>query len=128
MIDHFSIKVSDIEKSKLFYRKTLGALGYVPIIDKLKSASFRVKDGFGICLDPGGDFWISEGTPASPRVHFAFGAASRANVDAFYASGMAAGGIENGAPGLRTQYHPAYYAAFLLDPDGYNIEAVCHTA
>ncbi len=64
----------------------------------------------------------------TPRVHFAFNAASRMDVDAFFAAGLAAGGIENGASGLRPQYHPNYYAAFVLDPDGYNIEAVCHAA
>ena len=64
----------------------------------------------------------------TPRVHFAFNAASRLDVDAFFAASLADGGIDNGAPGLRPQYHPNYYAAFVLDPDGYNIEAVCHVA
>ena len=126
MIDHMGITVSDIGKSKEFYRQTLGALGYVLCINNPDVAGFGVKEGHGRSTDPGGDFWISEGAPMTPRIHFAFSAASRADVDAFFALGLAAGGIDNGAPGLRAQYHPDYYAAFLLDPDGYNIEAVCH--
>ena len=126
MIDHIGITVSDIEKSKAFYARTLGALGYVLSKNSPNSASFGVREGHGKSADPGGDFWLSEGTPMTPRVHFAFNAASRADVDAFFAAGLAAAGAENGAPGIRAQYHPHYYAAFVLDPDGYNIEAVCH--
>jgi len=126
MIDHFGITVSDIEKSKKFYLKTLGALGYVLVMSKPKSAGFGVRYGHGKSFDPGGDFWLTEGAPMNPRVHFAFSAASQTIVDTFYAEGKIAGGIENGAPSLRPQYHPNYYATFLLDPDGYNIEAVCH--
>lgn len=128
MIDHIGITVANIEKSKVFYLKTLGVLGYVLIRSNAKSVSFGVRSGYGISSDPGGDFWLSKGAPTSPRLHFAFSAASRTDVDAFFAAGMGVGGIGNGAPGLRLQYHPNYYAAFLLDPDGYNIEAVCHLA
>jgi len=127
MIDHMGITVSDIDKSKLFYASTLRTLGYVLCKDMPGSASFGVPEGYGKSTDPAGDFWISEGTPTAPRIHFAFAAASRAEVDAFLAAGVAAGGIDNGAPGLRARYHPNYYAAFVLDPDGYNIEAVCHS-
>ncbi len=126
MIDHMGITVSDIEKSKAFYSKTLAALGYVLCKNGPDAIGFGVREGHGKSADPGGDFWLSEGTPMTPRVHIAFNAASRADVDAFFAAGLAAGGIDNGAPKLRTNYHPHYYAAFLLDPDGYNIEAVCH--
>ena len=126
MIDHMGITVSDIEKSKAFYSKALGALGYVLCKNSPNAISFGVREGHGKSADPGGDFWLSEGTPMTPRVHFAFNAASRTDVDAFFAAGLAADGIENGAPKLRARYHPHYYAAFLLDPDGYNIEAVCH--
>ena len=91
------------------------------------AVSFGVREGHGKSTDPGGDFWLSKNTPMEPRAHFAFNSASRHDVDAFFAAGIAAGGTKNGAPGLRTDYHPHYYAAFVLDPDGYNIEAVCHT-
>ena len=88
---------------------------------------FGVAAGFGRSLDPGGDFWISAGPVLTPRPHVAFSAASRQAVDAFYEAAIAAGGISNGGPGLRPVYHADYYAAFVLDPDGYNIEAVCHS-
>ena len=78
--------------------------------------------------DPGGEFWIHQGTPSTPRVHVAFRARNRAEVDAFHRAALAAGGRDNGGPGLRPQYHPHYYGAFILDPDGYNVEAVCHHA
>jgi len=72
------------------------------------------------------DFWISEGTPQTPHIHIAFRAKTRADVDAFYKAAIAAGGRDNGAPGPRPHYHANYYGAFVLDPDGHNIEAVCH--
>ncbi len=126
MIDHMGITVSDIEKSKAFYSRALGALGYVLCKNDPRAVSFGIREGHGRSTDPGGDFWLSVGSLMTPRVHFAFNAASRADVDAFFAAAMAAEGVENGAPGLRAHYHPHYYAAFVLDPDGYNIEAVCH--
>ena len=126
MIDHMGITVSDVEKSKAFYSKALGELGYVLLKNSPSAVSFGVREGHGRSADPGGDLWLSEGTPMTPRIHFAFNAASRTNVDAFFAAALAADGIEIGAPGLRAHYHPNYYAAFVLDPDGYNIEAVCH--
>ena len=122
MIDHMGIAVSDIGKSKAFYLQALGALGYVLCKNSPSAASFGVAEGHGKSADPGGDFWISEGPP----IHVAFSAASRADVEVFFAAGLAIGAIENGVLGLRTQYHPNYYAAFVLDPDGNNIEAVCH--
>ena len=82
--------------------------------------------GHGKSMDPGGDFWISSGIPQTPRTHIAFNAASRKIVENFYKSALSAGGTDNGRPGIRSQYHESYYAAFILDPDGYNIEAVCH--
>ncbi len=128
MIDHVGITVNNIKKSKEFYSKALEPLGYVLCKNSPRAVSFGVPEGHGKSADPGGDFWLSEGTPMTPRVHFAFNAASRLDVDAFFAASLAAGGIENGAPALRPHYHPNYYAAFVLDPDGYNIEAVCHAA
>ena len=127
MIDHMGITVSDIKRSRAFYSKVLEVLGYVPITDKPTSISFGVKDGYGKSTDPSGDFWLSEGVPMVPRVHFAFSAASQNTVDAFFTAGITSGGTDNGSPGIRSKYHLNYYAAFLLDPDGYNIEAVCHS-
>ena len=80
--------------------------------------------GLGVAPKP--DFWLGEGAPHVPPVHFAFRAASRAQADAFYRAAMAAGGRDNGPPGLRPRYHANYYGAFVFDPDGNNIEAVCH--
>jgi len=117
MIDHIGIRVSDYQRAKDFYGKALQPLGYGLFMEGNSGAGFR-KD-----MIP--DFWVKLGTPA-PSVHIAFSAADRASVDAFHKSALAAGGRDNGAPGLRPQYHPTYYGAFVLDPDGYNIEAVCH--
>jgi catechol 2,3-dioxygenase-like lactoylglutathione lyase family enzyme len=77
-------------------------------------------------MAPKAEFWISQGTPNTPRLHIAFRASNRAAVDAFYQAAIAAGGKDNGAPGPRPHYHANYYGAFVLDPDGHNIEAVCH--
>jgi catechol 2,3-dioxygenase-like lactoylglutathione lyase family enzyme len=119
MIDHTGITVSDFERSKAFYEKALAPLGY-QLIMLLPGAGA----GFGIPPKP--DFWISPGVPQVPPVHIAFRADTRAEADAFYQAALAAGGRDNGAPGLRPHYHPSYYGAFVLDPDGNNIEAVCH--
>ncbi len=82
--------------------------------------------GYGVPPKP--DFWITEGAPNTPHVHIAFSADTHAMVDAFYEAAIAAGGEDHGAPGLRPKYHPNYYGAFVLDPDGINVEAVCHKA
>jgi catechol 2,3-dioxygenase-like lactoylglutathione lyase family enzyme len=81
---------------------------------------------YGLGADAKPDFWITAGGPTSPRVHVAFVAKDRATVDAFHRAALAAGGTDHGAPGLREHYHPGYYGAFVLDPDGHNVEAVCH--
>jgi len=128
MLDHTGINVSDMVKSRAFYTAALAPLGYSIREDFGEAAGFGVAEGYGKALDPGGDFWISAGPLNTPRPHFAFSAQSRAVVDAFFAAAIAAGGTSNGGPGVRTIYHPDYYAAFVLDPDGYNIEAVCHRA
>jgi catechol 2,3-dioxygenase-like lactoylglutathione lyase family enzyme len=119
MIDHSGVSVSDVAKSKAFYRSALAPLGYTLLME------WEVFAGFGVAPKP--DFWIGQGKPNVPPIHIAFRAESRAQVDAFYRAAMAAGGTDNGAPGPRPQYHPHYYGAFVLDPDGHNIEAVCHT-
>ncbi len=128
MLDHTGITVSDFARSKEFYAAALAPLGYRILKEKADAAGFGVVDGHGASLghDPGGDFWIAQGEPITPRVHIAFNAASRAVVDAFHKAALAAGGKDNGAPGLRPHYHPSYYAAFVLDPDGHRLEAVCH--
>lgn len=128
MLDHTGINVGDIERSKAFYRAALAPLGFRITKDFGAACGFGVADGYGKSPDPGGDFWIAQGEPQVPRVHVAFSAASRAAVDAFHKAALAAGGKDNGAPGLRPRYHPNYYGAFVFDPDGYNIEAVCHAA
>ena len=117
MIDHTGLYVSSIAKSKAFYAAALAPLGYTLLMEFEESA------GFGVAPKP--DFWIGEGAPNVPPVHIAFRAATRAEVDEFHRAALAAGGRDNGAPGERP-YHPGYYAAFVLDPDGNNIEAVHH--
>ena len=104
--------------AKAFYRAALAPLGYGVLMECEQFA------GFGVAPKP--DFWIGQGAPNEPRVHVAFRADTRADVDAFYRAAMAAGGRDNGPPGLRPHYHDNYYGAFVLDPDGHNIEAVCH--
>ena len=118
MLDHVTIGVSDIGRSKAFYDAALGSLG----LGRLPMEGLAA--GYG----EGGKwfFWLSLKTAAISGVHIAFTAADRGAVDRFYAAAIAAGGQDNGGPGLRPQYHPNYYGAFVLDPDGHNIEAVCH--
>ena len=128
MLDHTGINVSDFERSKAFYRAALAPLRYQIVKERPSAAGFGVVQGHGKSMDPAGDFWIHHGEPQQPRVHIAFNAESRAAVDAFFERALAAGGKSNGAPGLRPQYHANYYGAFILDPDGHNIEAVCHKA
>jgi catechol 2,3-dioxygenase-like lactoylglutathione lyase family enzyme len=118
MIDHTGVSVSDVARAKAFYRAALAPLGYAMLMD------FEQFAGFGVAPKP--DFWIGHGVPNGPRVHVAFRADSRAIVDAFYKAAIAAGGRDNGPPGPRPHYHDNYYGAFVLDPDGHNIEAVCH--
>lgn len=127
MIDHIGVVVSDFAASKAFYEASLGAIGYALIMELPASVTGHT-DVAGFGEPPKPDFWISRGTPNVPPVHIAFRVASRAHVDAFYQAAMAAGGADNGAPGLRPHYHPDYYGAFVRDPDGHNIEAVCHEA
>jgi catechol 2,3-dioxygenase-like lactoylglutathione lyase family enzyme len=118
MLDHVGVPVSDFERSKRFYAQALSPLGYELIMEPSVSAA-----GFGRRGKP--DFWIGQGDPGQP-FHIAFAAEDRVTVDAFYEAAMAAGGRDNGGPGLRPHYHANYYGAFVLDPDGNNIEAVCH--
>jgi catechol 2,3-dioxygenase-like lactoylglutathione lyase family enzyme len=125
MIDHTGVSVSDYAKSKHFYVAALKPLGY-QLLMELDPADTGGYEGAGFGEPQQPDFWIGKGTPNEPRVHVAFRASSKAVVDAFYSAALAAGGRDNGAPGPRPQYHPGYYGAFVLDPDGHNIEAVFH--
>jgi catechol 2,3-dioxygenase-like lactoylglutathione lyase family enzyme len=125
MIDHIGFPVSDYETSKAFYAKALAPLGYGLVMEVPVNEMDAPAAGFGIGGNP--DFWIGgEGGVGNP-VHVAITARDRAAVDAFHKAALAAGGKDNGAPGLRPHYGPDYYAAFVLDPDGHNIEAVCYT-
>ncbi|KAF3996791.1 VOC family protein [Glaciimonas immobilis] len=125
MIDHTGVVVSDFERSKKFYQSALAAIGY-DLLAKFPAAVIGHTDvaGFGEAGKP--DFWISKGTPNQPSIHVAFRVNDRKLVDEFYSVALLAGGKDNGKPGLRTHFHPKYYGAFVLDPDGHNIQAVCH--
>jgi catechol 2,3-dioxygenase-like lactoylglutathione lyase family enzyme len=127
MIDHTGLSVGDFARAKAFYTAALEPLGY-QLIMELDAATSGSRDFAGFGVPPAIDFWIGFGAANEPRLHVAFRAGSRAQVDAFHAAALAAGGRDNGAPGLRPHYHPNYYGAFVLDPDGHNIEAVCHAA
>lgn len=118
MLDHVGLPVSDFERSKRFYEEALSPLGYELVMQPSVSAA-----GFGRWGKP--DFWISQGEPGH-AIHVAFTADDQATVEAFYEAAITAGGHDNGGPGLRPEYHPNYFGAFVLDPDGNNIEAVCH--
>jgi len=118
MIDHLGLEVRDYLRSKDFYLVALAPLG----IEQLLEFEGRI-GGFGRDGKP--FFWIRQGEPAA-GIHVAFSAPDSDAVDAFYAAALGAGGEDNGEPGLRTHYHPGYYGAYVLDPDGNNVEAVNH--
>ena len=125
MLDHVGLPVADFDRSLAFYTKVLGALGYrllknVDLSDEVGPGGYA---GFGL---ERAQFWIGTGVPFTGRLHVAFAALDRSQVHAFYDAGLAAGGEDNGAPGLRPHYHANYYGAYVLDPDGHNIEAVSH--
>jgi catechol 2,3-dioxygenase-like lactoylglutathione lyase family enzyme len=118
MLDHLAIGVRDLAASRAFYEAALAPLGFTVVYER----SHRV--AFGPTARP--IFFLTEHPPGE-GIHIAFEAPDRERVDAFHAAALAAGGRDNGHPGLRPEYHPHYYGAFVLDPDGYNAEAVCHT-
>ena len=132
MLDHISLRVTDYDRSKRFYQAALASLGYSLALETASGA------GFSQGYIPG--FWVKQGKPGTDSsadaaqlagcggsaIHVAFAAENRAAVDAFHQAAIAAGGRDNGTPRLCLEYHPNYYGAFVLDPDGYNIEAVCH--
>jgi len=119
MLDHIVLNVKDVATSKKFYHEALSPLGYEIVMD------FPEGVGFGIAGKP--DFWISSRKPSHTNLHVAFHCNERNLVNSFYEAAIAAGGRDNGKPGVREMYHPNYYGAFVFDPDGNNIEAVCHT-
>ena len=124
MIAHIGIIVRDIEKSKKFYSAALKPIGYQMIRDYVVTPTRKAASaGFG--EPPRADLWIYHGDPGNVTTHIAFQVNKRALVDAFYQAAIAAGAKDNGKPGPRPQYSANYYGAFVLDPDGYNIEAVC---
>jgi len=123
MLDHIGIHTRDVAKAKAFYTAALAPLGYAVVMEFPDPSGGAAVVGLGADGKP--DFWLSPGEPQGP-LHVAFAALDRRTVNAFHAAALAAGGTDNGAPGLRAQYHPTYYGAFVLDPDGNNIEAVCH--
>jgi catechol 2,3-dioxygenase-like lactoylglutathione lyase family enzyme len=121
MIDHVGLSVSDYERAKAFYAAALAALGYELLMEVTEVGPWA---GFGVAGKP--DFWIGQDGPTTPRLHVAFRARDRAAVRAFYEAAIGAGARDNGAPGLRPEYHSSYYGAFVIDPEGHNLEAVCH--
>ena len=126
MIDHLVIHVSNIENSGQFYDKALKTIGYKNLYDA--PVEFNGRMSLGWEDSNKAELYITESSSTEPKIHLAFRAENRDQVDAFYKAAIAAGGTDNGKPGLRPEYHENYYGAFVLDPDGHNIEAVCHKA
>jgi catechol 2,3-dioxygenase-like lactoylglutathione lyase family enzyme len=127
MIDHVSLPVADMERARAFYDAALAPLGFARLMN-FDADPARAASGYGTDHPW---FWIGGSAaggaaPVSAGSHVAFRAPARAAVDAFHAAALGAGGRDNGAPGLRPNYHPTYYAAFVVDPDGHHVEAVCH--
>lgn len=126
MIDHVGIAVSDAERSRIFYDELLAAIGLQRLmtIAAADNPSGGEAHGYGRNDDP--FFWIGDNEAVGEGTHIAFRVENRAQVHAFHSAGLLAGGRDHGGPGLRPHYGPSYYAAFILDPDGINVEAVCH--
>lgn len=127
MIDHITLLVKDYDRSRDFYIAALAPLGYALITEitreMIPDLPFEKAGGLGADGKP--DLWLRPSASVVPT-HLAFSASRRGLVDAFHAAALAAGAEDNGPPGLRPQYHPNYYGAFVIDPDGYNVEVVCH--
>lgn len=126
MIDHMGISVSDYARSKAFYDAVMPMIGAARCMEVTAEETGGSYEGAGYGVSGKPSFWIGIGGALQGRLHVAFVAPDRASVDAFYAAAMKAGATDNGPPGIRAHYHPNYYGAFVLDPDGHNIEAVCH--
>jgi catechol 2,3-dioxygenase-like lactoylglutathione lyase family enzyme len=125
MIDHIGIGATDFAASRRFYDASLATLGLAALVEVTPEQSGGYH-GIGYGRDGKPCFWLSADGPRGAGIHVAFTASDRAAVDAFHEAALNGGGRDNGRPGLRPYYHPSYYAAFVLDPDGVNVEAVCH--
>ena len=122
MFDHVGLNVADLATSRRFFEQALEPLGYRVVMDFSEYGAV----GFGTDAHKP-EFWVGARDPRGTGTHVAFAAADRATVDGFHSAELAAGGTDNGQPGIRHEYDPSYYGAFVLDPDGNNIEAVCRT-
>jgi len=118
MIDHITLRVRDLPAAKEFYQKALAPLGYQVLME--------LPDAVGMGVDGKPDLWITSGGREGATTHLAFGSRDNRSVDAFHRAAVEAGGRDNGGPGIRHEYHPDYYGAFVFDADGNNIEVVCH--
>ena len=125
VVDHSELQVGDYSRALRFYRQALAPLG-ISIVMQVTKEETGSYEGAGFGRDGKPSFWIGAGQRMVPRLHVAFIAETRAAVDRFFEAALAAGGVDNGAPGIRAHYHPNYYGAFVLDPEDHNIEAVCH--
>ena len=126
MLDHVGFAVSDAERSRRFYEQALAPLGISLIMSVTPEQTEAGGTAHGFGSDGKPYFWIGDHERTGQGSHVAFAAETRSQVDAFYTAALAAGGLDNGPPGLRPHYHPNYYGAFVFDPDGINVEAVCH--
>jgi catechol 2,3-dioxygenase-like lactoylglutathione lyase family enzyme len=126
MIDHIGLAVTDIERSRAFYDAALGAIGLAKIAEVTPQQTESGGTAIGYGKDGNPFFWVGDNERVGEGTHVAFTVERRAEVDAFHSAALAAGGRDAGAPGLRPIYGPNYYAAFVHDPDGINVEAVCH--
>lgn len=124
-IDHLNITVTDMDASRAFYDAVLPAIGVEKLLDFPTEGDRPAMVGYGQFPKP--FLWLVDGQIVDPNLHVAFTAESRERVDAFYAAAMAAGATSRDEPAVRPEYHPDYYGAFVNDPDGVNLEAVCHT-
>lgn len=125
VLDHISLSVGDMARARAFYEKALAPIGFTVLMEFPASMTGTV-DVAGLGVEGKPYFWLSASGRQTPATHIAFGVETRAEVDAFYEASITAGGTDNGAPGIREIYHPTYYGAFVRDPEGHNIEAVCH--
>jgi catechol 2,3-dioxygenase-like lactoylglutathione lyase family enzyme len=118
MIDHLTLKVRDLQRAKAFYTAALAPLGYEILME--------YEGGLGMGADKKPDLWLAQDPESVRPLHLAFTAPDRAAVRAFHAAALKGGAKDNGGPGIREHYHPTYYAAFVLDENGHNLEAVVH--
>ncbi len=125
MLDHLGLSVTDLPRLRAFYEQALAPLG-IAVLMEVTAEETGAEAYLGFGAQGKAFFWLSSGGKPSGHLHIAFAAPDRATVDAFHKAALAAGGTDNGGPGIRAHYHPNYYGAFVLDPDGHNVEAVCH--